>query len=104
MIPFVDVQNLSKSFGEQWLFDDISFSIGQGQRIGLIARNGTGKSTLLSILCGREAYDSGSIIYKRDLTVGYLEQSPSFNAGDTVLEACFNHEKTRKRYLKPSRY
>lgn len=100
MIPFVDVQNLSKSFGEQWLFDDISFSIGQGQRIGLIARNGTGKSTLLSILCGREAYDSGSIIYKRDLTVGYLEQSPSFNAGDTVLEACFNHEKNEEKILK----
>lgn len=100
MIPFVDVQNLSKSFGEQWLFDDISFSIGQGQRIGLIAKNGTGKSTLLSILCGREAYDSGSIIYKRDLTVGYLEQSPSFNAGDTVLEACFNHEKNEEKILK----
>lgn len=100
MIPFVDVQNLSKSFGEQWLFDDISFSIGQGQRIGLIAKNGTGKSTLLSILCGREAYDSGSIIYKRELTVGYLEQSPSFNAGDTVLEACFNHEKNEEKILK----
>lgn len=100
MIPFVDVQNLSKSFGEQWLFDNISFSIGQGQRIGLIAKNGTGKSTLLSILCGREAYDSGSIIYKRDLTVGYLEQSPSFNAGDTVLEACFNHEKNEEKILK----
>lgn len=100
MIPFVDVQNLSKSFGEQWLFDDISFSIGQGQRIGLIAKNGTGKSTLLSILCGREAYDSGSIIYKRDLTVGYLEQSPSFNAGDTVLEACFNHDKNEEKILK----
>lgn len=100
MIPFVDVQNLSKSFGEQWLFDDISFSIGQSQRIGLIAKNGTGKSTLLSILCGREAYDSGSIIYKRDLTVGYLEQSPSFNAGDTVLEACFNHEKNEEKILK----
>ena len=100
MIPFVDVQNLSKSFGEQWLFDDISFSIGQGQRIGLIAKNVTGKSTLLSILCGREAYDSGSIIYKRDLTVGYLEQSPSFKAGDTVLEACFNHEKNEEKILK----
>ena len=100
MIPFVDVQNLSKSFGEQWLFDNISFSIGQGQRIGLIAKNGTGKSTLLSILCGREAYDSGSIIYKRDLTVGYLEQSPSFNAGDTVLEACFNHDKNEEKILK----
>ena len=100
MIPFVDVQNLTKSFGEQWLFDDISFSIGQGQRIGLIAKNGTGKSTLLSILCGREAYDSGSIIYKRDLTVGYLEQSPSFKAGDTVLEACFNHEKNEEKILK----
>lgn len=100
MIPFVDVQNLSKTFGEQWLFDNISFSIGQGQRIGLIAKNGTGKSTLLSILCGREAYDSGSIIYKRDLTVGYLEQSPSFNAGDTVLEACFNHEKNEEKILK----
>ena len=91
MVPYLDVQHLSKSFGALTLFHDISFSIGEGQRVGLIAKNGTGKSTLLSILSGKEGYDSGSIVFRRDLKVGMLEQSPVFDPDETVLDACFNH-------------
>ena len=91
-IPYLDVQNLTKSFGAQVLFKDISFSIAEGQHIGLVAHNGTGKSTLLSILIGKERYDTGSIIYRNDLRVGLLEQSPKFDPEESVLDACFNHE------------
>ena len=99
-IPYLDIQNLSKSFGTQTLFHNISFSISEGQRVGLIAKNGTGKSTLLSILTGKESQDKGNIIFKRDLTVGFLEQSPHFNPDDTVLEACFNHNGNEEKILK----
>lgn len=99
-IPYLDIQNLSKSFGTQTLFHNISFSISEGQRVGLIAQNGTGKSTLLSILTGKESQDEGNIIFKRDLTVGFLEQSPHFNPDDTVLEACFNHNGNEEKILK----
>ena len=99
-IPYLDVQNLTKSFGAQVLFKDISFSIAEGQHIGLVAQNGTGKSTLLSILTGKEGYDSGSIIYRNDLRVGMLEQSPHFNPEESVLDACFNHEGNPERLLK----
>lgn len=99
-IPYLDIQNLSKSFGTQTLFHNISFSISEGQRVGLIAKNGTGKSTLLSILTGKESQDEGNIIFKRDLTVGFLEQSPYFNPNDTVLEACFNHNGNEEKILK----
>ena len=99
-IPYLDIQNLSKSFGTQTLFHNISFSIAEGQRVGLIAKNGTGKSTLLSILTGKESQDEGNIIFKRDLTVGFLEQSPHFNPDDTVLEACFNHNGNEEKILK----
>ena len=99
-IPYLDIQNLSKSFGTQTLFHNISFSISEGQRVGLIAKNGTGKSTLLSILTGKESQDEGNIIFKRDLTVGFLEQSPHFNPYDTVLEACFNHNGNEEKILK----
>ena len=99
-IPYLDIQNLSKSFGTQTLFHNISFSISEGQRVGLIAKNGTGKSTLLSILTGKESQDEGNIIFKRDLTVGFLEQSPHFNPDDTVLEACFNHNGNEEKILK----
>ncbi|MBO5538983.1 MAG: ABC-F family ATP-binding cassette domain-containing protein [Prevotella sp.] len=98
--PYVDIQNLTKSFGAQVLFRNISFSIAEGQRVGLIARNGTGKSTLLSILSGSEGYDSGDIIFRRDLRVGYLEQMPSFQPEETVLDACFNHQGNPERILK----
>ena len=99
-IPYLDIQNLSKSFGTQTLFHNISFSISEGQRVGLIAKNGTGKSTLLSILTGKESQDEGNIIFKRDLSVGFLEQSPHFNPDDTVLEACFNHNGNEEKILK----
>ena len=99
-IPYLDVQNLTKSFGAQVLFKDISFSIAEGQHIGLVAQNGTGKSTLLSILIGKESYDTGSIIYRNDLRVGLLEQSPKFDPEESVLDACFNHEGNPERLLK----
>ena len=99
-IPYLDVQNLTKSFGAQVLFKDISFSIAEGQHIGLVAQNGTGKSTLLSILTGKESYDAGSIIYRNDLRVGFLEQSPKFDPEESVLDACFNHEGNPERILK----
>ena len=91
-IPFLDVQNLTKRFGAQVLFDNISFSIAEGQKVGLVARNGTGKSTLMSVLTGREGHESGDIIYRHDLKVGYLEQMPKFDPDECVLDACFNHE------------
>ena len=99
-IPYLDVQNLTKSFGAQVLFKDISFSIAEGQHVGLVAQNGTGKSTLLSILTGKEGYDSGSIIYRNDLRVGMLEQSPHLDPEESVLDACFNHEGNPERLLK----
>lgn len=99
-IPYLDVQNLTKSFGAQVLFKDISFSIAEGQHIGLVAQNGTGKSTLLSILTGWESYDSGNIIYRNDLRVGMLEQNPKFDPKESVLDACFNHEGNPNRILK----
>ena len=100
MVPYLDVQHLSKSFGALQLFEDISFSIGEGQKVGLIAKNGTGKSTLLSILCGREGYDSGDIVFRRDLKIGFLEQSPTFDPEETVLDACFNHQGDPEKVLK----
>ena len=98
--PFVDIQNLTKSFGAQVLFEDISFSIAEGQKIGLIAKNGTGKSTLLSVITGKEGYDSGQIIFRNDLRIGYLEQTPAFNPDDSVLDACFNHEGNEEKVLR----
>ncbi|SFG11265.1 ribosomal protection-like ABC-F family protein [Prevotella sp. KH2C16] len=100
MTPYLDVQNLNKSFGAQVLFRNLSFSIAEGQKVGLIARNGTGKSTLLSILVGMEGRDSGEIIYRNDIRVGYLEQSPVFSPEDSVLDACFNHEGDPEKVLK----
>ena len=99
-VPYMDVQNLSKRFGAQVLFNHINFSIAEGQRVGLVAQNGTGKSTLLSIITGKEGKDEGSIIFKNDLRLGYLEQSPKFAPEETVLEACFNHEGDPEKILK----
>ena len=100
MESYLDVQHLTKSFGEKVLFDDMSFSVGEGQKVGLIARNGTGKSTLLSILHGDEGYDAGQIVYRNDIRIGYLEQTPHFNPKDTVLDACFNHEGNPEKVLR----
>lgn len=99
-IPYLDVQNLTKRFGAQVLFDNISFSIAEGQKVGLVAKNGTGKSTLMSVLMDKEGHESGDIIYRRDLKVGYLEQSPQFDPEESVLQACFNHEDDPEKVLK----
>ncbi len=99
-IPYLDVQNLTKRFGAQVLFDNISFSIAEGQKVGLVARNGTGKSTLMLVLMDKEGHESGDIIYRRDLKVGYLEQSPQFDPEESVLQACFNHEDDPEKVLK----
>lgn len=99
-IPYLDVQNLTKRFGAQVLFDNISFSIAEGQKVGLVARNGTGKSTLMSVLMDKEGHESGDIIYRRDLKVGYLEQSPQFDPEESVLQACFNHGDDPEKVLK----
>ena len=98
--PYLVVQNLSKSFGAQVLFEDISFGIAEGQKVGLIAQNGTGKSTLLSLLMGKDGYESGSIVYRNDLRIGYLEQSPKFDPEESVLDACFNHQGEDEKVLR----
>ena len=98
--PVLDVQHLTKTFGSLVLFNDISFSIAEGQRVGLIAKNGTGKSTLLSVLSGKEGWDAGSIVFRRDIKVGMLEQTPKFDPNDTVLDACFNHQGNDEMVLK----
>ena len=100
MSPFLDVQNLTKSFGSETLFKDISFSVGEGQKVGLIAKNGTGKSTLLEILSNKEGYEDGKIIYRNDIKIGYLEQIPKFNPSEKVIDACFNHHGNPDRILK----
>ena len=100
MTPLLDVQNISKAFGAHILFENISFSIAEGQHVGLIAKNGTGKSTLLSLLSGKESVDSGSIIFRRDIKVGFLEQQPKFDPEESVLDACFNHQGDPDRILK----
>ena len=97
---YLDVQHLTKSFGARMLFEDISFSIAEGQRVGLVARNGTGKSTLLSIIAGNEGYDEGSIIYRNGIKVGFLEQIPYLDDNETVLDACFNHNDDEEKILK----
>ena len=100
MTPYLDVQNLTKSFGAQVLFRNISFSVGEGQKVGFIAKNGTGKSTLLEILAGKEGYDDGQIIYRNDIRIGILEQTPKFDAEESVLDACFNHEGNPDKILR----
>ena len=99
-VPFLDVQDLTKSFGAQVLFEHISFSIAEGQKVGLIAQNGTGKSTLLSVITGKEGYDDGKIIFRRDLRVAMLEQSPVFDPDEKVIDACFNHQGEEEKVLR----
>ncbi len=89
MVSYLQIDRLKKSFGETVLFEDMTFGVAQGQKIGLIAKNGTGKTTLMNIIAGKEDYDSGSVVFRNDLRVGYLEQSPAYPAGLTVLQACF---------------
>ncbi len=98
--PFLDVQNLTKTFGADTLFENISFSVAEGQKVALIAKNGTGKSTLLSILTGKEDYDTGEIVYANGIKTGYLEQTPVFDPEESVLDACFNHNGQEEKILK----
>ena len=100
MTPLLDVQNLTKSFGSQILFKRVSFSVSEGQKVGLIAKNGTGKSTLLEILTGDEGYDEGNIIYRNNIRISYLKQIPEFNPDESVLDTCFNHHGDPERILK----
>ena len=100
MTPCLQIESLTKSFGDLVLFENFSLGIGEGQRVGLIAKNGTGKTTLLNILAGEEDYDSGTITFRRDLKVAYLEQDPKFPAGTTVLEACFHHGNSTVELIK----
>ena len=100
MTPYLQVENLTKSFGDLVLFNGISFGIAEGQRIGLIAKNGSGKTTLLNILAGKEGHDEGKITFRRDLRVGYLEQSPKYPEELTVLEACFYHGNSTVELIK----
>ena len=92
MISFLQVEGLTKSFGDLVLFENLTFGIFEGDRIGLIAKNGTGKTTLLNIITGKEDYDSGNVVYRRDLRIGYLPQDPHFPEDITVLEACFHSD------------
>ena len=86
-IPYLDIQNLTKRIGDLVLFENISFSLAEGERVGIIARNGAGKSTLLNVISGKEDYESGEIIFRNNLRIGYLEQTPQFTPEDTVLTA-----------------
>ena len=99
-VAMLDVQGLTKSFGALKLFDNLSLSISEGQKVGLIARNGTGKSTLLSIIAGHDTPDKGDIVFRRDIKVGYLEQAPAFDPDESVLDACFNHHGDEEMVLK----
>ncbi len=87
---FLDVNSLCKNIGDLIIVNDASFSVAERQKVGLVGRNGTGKSTILNILSGAEGYEGGSIVYRKDVKIGYLEQTPDFNPEQTVLEACFD--------------
>ncbi len=99
MISYLQIENLTKSFGDRILFDNISLGIGEGDRIGLIAKNGAGKTTLLNILAGKEDYDRGNIVLRNGLRVGYLEQMPSYPAELTVIQACFQSDNETVRLI-----
>ena len=88
MISYLQLENITKSYGDRLLFADVTFGVNQGDKIGLIAKNGTGKTTLLSIIAGHESPDSGSVTFRSGIRVGWVEQSPHFPEGVSVLEAC----------------
>lgn len=92
MISYLQVENLSKRFGEQLLFENISFGIGKNQKVSLIAKNGMGKSTLLQIIAGKDSPESGSVIFRNDITIGYLEQNPALQEENTVFEEVFSSD------------
>lgn len=90
MKSFLQIENLTKSFGDRVLFSDVTFGIYEGDKIGLIAKNGSGKTTLLRIIAGEESYDSGSLVLRNDLRVGYLKQLPELDPNLSVIEACLS--------------
>lgn len=90
MASYLQIDNLTKSYGERILFEDVSFGVSEGEKIGIIAKNGTGKSTLLRIIAGKESADSGEVVFRKGLRVGFLEQTPVFGADDTALDACMS--------------
>lgn len=98
--PYLQIDNLTKSFGDLVLLENSSLGIAEGQRVGLIAKNGSGKTTLLNVIAGKEGYDSGNVVFRRDLRVGYLEQDPQYPAELTVLEACFHHGNSTVELIK----
>ena len=100
MISYLQIENLTKSFGDLVLLENVALGVAEGQRIGLIAKNGSGKTTLLNIIAGKEGYDSGNISFRRDLRVGYLEQDPQYPENLTVLEACFHHGNSTVELIK----
>ena len=100
MISYLQIENLTKSFGDLVLLENVALGVAEGQRIGLIAKNGSGKTTLLNIIAGKEVYDSGNISFRRDLRVGYLEQDPQYPENLTVLEACFHHGNSTVELIK----
>lgn len=100
MISFLQVENLSKRFGEQLLFENISFGIGKSQKVALIAKNGTGKSTLLQIIAGKDTPETGSVIFRNDIAIGYLEQSPDLNPENTIFEEVFSSDSPTLKVIK----
>ncbi|MIV05165.1 ABC transporter ATP-binding protein, partial [Salmonella enterica] len=94
------VENLTKTYGEKSLFENISLTITEGERIGLIGVNGTGKSTLLQIISGSESGDKGTVTKAKDYTIGYLAQDPAFNEEDTVLAAVFDGDTAALRAMR----
>ncbi|MDR2921451.1 MAG: ABC-F family ATP-binding cassette domain-containing protein [Tannerella sp.] len=99
MVSFLQIDKLTKSFGDLELFSEITFGVAQGQKIGLIAKNGTGKTTLLNIIAGKEGYEAGEVVFRNDLRVGYLEQAPNYPEKLTVLEACFYSQNATVRLI-----
>ena len=104
MTPYLDIQHLTKSIGDLVLFEDISFSVAEGQHVGLIARNGAGKSTLLSIISGKDSADDGQIVFMKGLRIGLLEQQPVFDPQQTVIQAVTSRLKSDYASLLISEY
>ena len=92
MAILLNIENLTKSYGDRVLFEDISFGVNEGDKIGIVAKNGTGKSTLLSIIAGNETPDSGNIVFRNGLRIGYLPQTPEFLPGATVIDAALDSD------------
>ncbi|MBR6248671.1 MAG: ABC-F family ATP-binding cassette domain-containing protein [Muribaculaceae bacterium] len=99
-LSYLQIEDLTKSFGADVLFEHIGFGVMEGEKIGLIAKNGTGKSTLLNIIAGADTADSGTITFRNDLRVGYLPQSPSYPGGTTVMDACLSGDTKESRAVR----